>query len=76
MASVLSSVTTAIVSNPVDLCKTRAINHIPANTIRKIVQEEGVRALWKGIGPNMMRQIPMNLVRFSCFELFVKWLAP
>lgn len=76
VASVLSSVTTAIVSNPVDLCKTRAINHIPANTIPKIVQEEGVRALWKGIGPNMMRQIPMNLVRFSCFELFVKWLAP
>ena len=75
VSSVLSSVTTAIASNPVDLCKTRTINRIPANTVRKIVREEGVGALWKGVGPNMMRQIPMNLVRFACFEFFMKELC-
>jgi solute carrier family 25 (mitochondrial oxoglutarate transporter), member 11 len=73
VSSIMSSITTAIVSNPVDLCKTRAINHIPNDTMYKIVKEEGVKALWKGVGPNMMRQVPMNLVRFSCFEFFMKW---
>lgn len=73
VSSIMSSITTAIVSNPVDLCKNRTINNIEANTIYKIVKGEGVKALWKGVSPNMMRQVPMNLVRFSCFEFFMKW---
>lgn len=67
-ASIISSITTGIVSNPVDVCKTRVINDIKPYHISSIIKQEGVLSLWKGVGPNIFRQIPLNLVRFGCFE--------
>ena len=74
LSSVTSSIITSIVSNPVDLCKTRRVNGIAPNTIITIYKEEGLLHLWKGCTLNMSRQIPLNLLRFSCFEFFSKLL--
>lgn len=70
LSSVTSSVITSLVSNPVDLCKTRKMNDIYPNTIVTIYKKEGLLNLWKGLIPNIMRQIPMNIIRFGCFEMF------
>lgn len=72
LSSVTSSIITSIVSNPVDLCKTRKMNDIYPNTIVDICKKEGVINLWKGLVPNIMRQIPMNIIRFGCFDVFSK----
>ena len=69
-ASIISSITTGIVSNPVDVCKTRVINNIKPYHISSIIKQEGVLSLWKGVSPNIFRQIPLYLVRFGCFEFF------
>jgi dicarboxylate transporter 10 len=69
-ASIISSITTGIVSNPVDVCKTRVINDIKPYHISSIIKQDGVLSLWKGVGTNICRQIPLNLVRFGCFEFF------
>lgn len=72
VSSIVSSIITSIVSNPIDLCKTRKMNDIYPNTLMNIYQTEGILNLWKGILPNIMRQIPMNIIRFGCFEMFSK----
>lgn len=74
ISSVTSSIITSIVSNPLDLCKTRKMNDVYPNTIVDICNKEGVVNLWKGLVPNIMRQIPMNIIRFGCFDVFSKFL--
>ena len=72
LSSISSSIITSIASNPVDLCKTRRVNGVLPNTIVTIYKEEGLLRLWKGCILNINRQIPLNLLRFSCYELFTK----
>ena len=69
-SSVMSSFVTALVSNPVDLCKNRVMNNHPSSTIASVIRNEGVSTLWKGMVPNLARQVPLNLTRFSCLEFF------
>jgi hypothetical protein len=75
ISSVMSSVVTGLLSNPIDLCKTRTMNQCENATITKIVRNEGFVSLWKGIYVNIGRQIPLNLIRFSILELFKKILS-
>ena len=75
MSSVMSSVVTGLLSNPIDLCKTRTMNQCENATITKIVRNEGFCSLWKGIYVNVGRQIPLNLIRFSILEFFKKLLS-
>ena len=70
ISSVMSSVVTGLLSNPIDLCKTRTMNRCENATITTIVRNEGFFSLWKGIYVNIGRQIPLNLIRFSILELF------
>lgn len=70
LSSVSSSIITGILSNPIDLCKTRTMNNMRNNTISHIVKNEGILALWKGSNANICRQIPLNLIRFSFLEFF------
>eukprot|EP00959_Pyramimonas_sp_CCMP1952_P248991 5204994-Pyramimonas_sp.AAC.1 len=34
------------------------------------VRNEGLAALWKGTGATLVRQAPLNIVRFVCVEKF------
>lgn len=74
ISSVTSSCVTSIVSNPVDVCKTRTINNVYPNAILNIIKKEGLFALWKGVNVNMCRQIPLNIIRFGCFEMYSKFI--
>ena len=70
ISSVSSSVITSVVSNPIDVCKTRTMNNIQPNTIMSIIKEESIHGLWKGVEMNLCRQIPLNIIRFGLFELY------
>ena len=69
-SSIMSSTITGILSNPVDLCKSRTMNNCTNASIITIVKNEGGFALWKGLYVNLGRQIPLNLIRFTCLEFF------
>ena len=70
IASSVSSIASAIISNPFDMCKIRRINQHPNDTMKKIVNNEGLYALTKGMNMSIMRQIPLNIIRFSCLETY------
>lgn len=41
-------------------------------TVRQIIQREGVRALWKGNGVTMLHRLPYSAVNFWAYEQFTK----
>lgn len=69
-SSILSSTITGILSNPLDLCKSRRMNNCINSSIIKIIKNEGTWSLWKGLQINLARQIPLNLIRFTSLEFF------
>jgi hypothetical protein len=69
-SSISSSIITALLSNPLDVCKNRAINNKENVSIFNIIHKEGIISLWKGLSINITRQIPLNLIRFSLFEFY------
>jgi len=81
-SSVIASCVAAITSNPVDVCKTRLMNmkvdpatgRMPyrgcVDCMVKMIRCEGVASIWKGLGPTLMRQAPLNIIRFVCVEKF------
>ena len=75
LSSISSSIVTGLLSNPIDMCKTRTMNHCKNATITTIVRNEGFFSLWKGIYVNIGRQIPLNLIRFSILEIFKQMLS-
>jgi hypothetical protein len=70
VSSISSSIITSIISNPIDLCKTRTINNIHPCTVFEIITKEGFLSLWKGLEANLCRQIPLNLIRFGLFDFY------
>jgi hypothetical protein len=71
-SSIISSIVTGIISNPVDICKTRSINNQTNNTIASIIEKEGLFSLKRGLIANTGRQVPLNLIRFTFLEFFKK----
>lgn len=80
-ASFFASGVASLTSNPVDVLKTRLMSMRPdasgsmpykglADCAVKMVREEGLLSLWKGTGPTLARQAPLNAVRFVCVEQF------
>ena len=73
IASLLAGATGAFVGNPADLALIRmqSDNTLPADQRRnyrnvgdaftRIVREEGILELWKGVGPTMVRAMALNL---------------
>jgi solute carrier family 25 (mitochondrial oxoglutarate transporter), member 11 len=73
LASLVAGATGAFVGNPADLALIRmqSDNTLPPNERRnyknvgdaftRIVREEGVLELWKGVGPTMVRAMALNL---------------
>jgi len=70
VSSIVSSVVTGLLSNPIDLSKTRTMNKCDNATMTNIIRNEGITSLWKGVCLNIGRQVPLNLIRFSFLELF------
>lgn len=80
-SSIVAAGVASVTSNPVDLLKTRLMNMKPdvkgvypykglKDCLVQTVKNEGVHALWKGLGPTLARQAPLNIVRFVCVEQF------
>ena len=40
----------------------------------KIANEEGARALWKGVTPRLMRIVPGKAITFRSYEAVCRWL--
>jgi len=69
-------------NNPLDVVKTRLqkqsfIDGAPKYTglgqgIALIAKEEGVRALWKGLSPRLMRIVPGQAITFMTYEFVSK----
>lgn len=70
VASIFSSICTAVVSNPIDVCKTRKMNNSINYKMKDIIKKEGVLSLWKGVTASSFRQIPLNLIRFSLLDFY------
>lgn len=69
-SSITSSLITSILSNPLDVCKTRMMTNKENNNIYKLIRNEGSTAIYKGLSMNICRQVPLNLLRFSFLETF------
>jgi dicarboxylate transporter 10 len=70
ISSVCAGVITAIISNPIDVCKTRRMTSTLPDTLSGILREEGPKSLFRGLRYSVMRQIPVNLTRFMALEAF------
>lgn len=80
IASLMSGLASAVISNPLDVVKTRLQNQsrgmTPSNEVYKgafdclfrTVRQEGVRALYKGFAPSYMRLAPWQVVFFMTHE--------
>ena len=68
VSSVCASASAAVLSNPFDLCKTRAMINSTHRNMSDIVRHEGFLSLWKGTVANASRQIPLHFVRFFLLE--------
>lgn len=75
VSSIVSGVVTALTSNPFDVARTRIMNQTnnaysknPFKAIRKICQEEGLRALYKGFVPSYIRMGLVTCLFFLIYE--------
>lgn len=66
-----------ITTFPVDVAKSRIqVNNISDNlitTVTKIAQTEGVRALYKGLTPTLVRTVPATATLFATVEYSKKF---
>ena len=71
----LSGGISQLISSPFDLLKIRYITDIKKNqkttiyrTIQSIHNENGIRGLWRGVGPNISRAVLVNLGELSTYD--------
>ncbi len=76
LASCVSGFVSAVVSNPLDVIKTRMMYHKNKSSMwqcfRSIVQHEGFTALYKGFLPAYSRLAPWQLCFFVSYERISK----
>ncbi|KAK4558550.1 hypothetical protein RGQ29_008041 [Quercus rubra] len=69
-------------TNPVEVVKVRLqmnpnLRRGPIIELRRIVSEEGIRALWKGVGPAMTRAASMTASQLSTYDeskrILIRW---
>jgi len=70
----LSGGVSQLITSPFDLLKIRYITDMKENTtipktIRDIYRENGIRGLWKGVGPNVWRAILVNLGELATYDI-------
>lgn len=75
-----------VIASPADLMKVRMqadgrlmkLGHTPRYTgvsdaFVKIVRAEGVRGLWRGVGPNAQRAFLVNMGELACYDQAKQW---
>ena len=79
-SSLVAGFVAAITSNPFDVAKTRLMNmsadratgQMPFkgtfDCMLKSVRSDGLGALYKGLNATIVRQVPLNMVRFTAME--------
>jgi len=70
----LSGMIAAACTTPFDVVKTRRQQRITSsdntyNTMKRIVQTEGIQGLWRGNTTRMLRVAPACAIMISCYEL-------
>lgn len=83
VAGSLSGFTASVLTYPLDLVRTRLSGHIGDkvkysgiyDTFAVTTREEGVRALFRGIGPTLFGSIPYEGIKFGSYDL-LKTLLP
>jgi solute carrier family 25 oxoglutarate transporter 11 len=79
-SSLVAGSVASMTSNPFDVAKTRMMNMQPGqyqglgHCLAVTVRKEGATALYKGLSATMLRQVPLNVVRFSLMEQFKRLL--
>lgn len=75
-ASAVAGVTSAVVSTPADVIKTRLMNQAGhghnysgvLDAVRSTLEKEGVRALYKGFTPILLRKLMWTSIFFQVYE--------
>jgi len=44
--------------------------HSSVDAYKKIYKNEGIKGLWKGIGPNILRNAVVNAAELACYDTF------
>eukprot|EP00658_Telonema_sp_P-2_P074668 TRINITY_DN63944_c0_g1_i1.p2 TRINITY_DN63944_c0_g1~~TRINITY_DN63944_c0_g1_i1.p2 ORF type:complete len:108 (+),score=22.84 TRINITY_DN63944_c0_g1_i1:104-427(+) len=72
MCSMIGGVVASVVTSPVDLAKTRIMNHQSdagiARTLSDVVRREGAMALYKGFHGQWLRIGPHTTISLMAFE--------
>ena len=81
--SVVAAMTAELVTFPLDLTKTRlqlqgeggggVLGRGMVATARGVVREEGVMALWGGVGPGLARHVVYSGVRMELYDRLRRW---
>lgn len=77
----LASMVAGLVTHPVDTCKVRLQNSRKAEytnmfqTAAKVVRQEGVRALYKGVGAALLREGSYSTLRLGLYEPYKRMLG-
>lgn len=80
LAGASAGLGTTVVLTPVELVKCRLQmlqdpTQSVTSTVRKIVQAEGIRGMYKGVGSTFCRELPGNSVWFVTYELLSRRFA-
>uniref|UniRef100_A0A804RDQ4 Mitochondrial uncoupling protein 1 n=2 Tax=Zea mays TaxID=4577 RepID=A0A804RDQ4_MAIZE len=81
LAALTTGVIAIVVANPTDLVKVRLQADGKANTIKRsysgalnayatIIRQEGIGALWTGLGPNVARNAIINAAELASYDQF------
>lgn len=68
VSSVCGAVIAALLSNPIDVCKSRRMKGVLPDTVLRIFSQEGARGIFRGLIPSIARQVPVNIVRFVMLD--------
>jgi solute carrier family 25 protein 39/40 len=83
LAGAISGAAAAFVTTPFDVGKTRqqvvasrgTISGTMAGALKDIWKEEGVRGLWRGCSPRMLKVAPACAIMISSYEVCKSWAA-
>ncbi|RCV32429.1 hypothetical protein SETIT_7G002100v2 [Setaria italica] len=81
LAALTTGVIAIVVANPTDLVKVRLQADGKANTVKRnysgalnayatIIRQEGIGALWTGLGPNVARNAIINAAELASYDEF------
>ncbi|KAG2564492.1 hypothetical protein PVAP13_7NG110800 [Panicum virgatum] len=81
LAALTTGVIAIVVANPTDLVKVRLQADGKANTVKRnysgalnayatIIRQEGIGALWTGLGPNVARNAIINAAELASYDQF------